>query len=78
MGHEDVLRQIFVPRDLIGDSTADVARENFRVIGNELDAVDSTAQMLLNELTLVDSSSLLYNYETTFQLPKQVGTVEQR
>lgn len=78
MGHENVLRQIFVPQNIIGDSTADICRENLRVIGNELDAVDSTAVILINDMYPTDSSSLLPNFETTFQLPKNVGSTAQR
>ncbi len=75
--YEDAMRRSFVPPELVGDSTSDVLRQNFFIMGSHLDDCEDNATLLKKDLFPNDSSHLLSDYERVFQL-SGVGTISER
>lgn len=76
--HEDALRQMFVPPELVGDSTSDVLRENLFVMGKYLDQVDSSAFILLEDMFPDVTTLFLEDYERVYRLPSTGTDAERR
>jgi uncharacterized protein YmfQ (DUF2313 family) len=75
--HDEALQRMFVPPELVSDSTSDVLRQNLSIMGSHLDDTEDNATLLKKDLFPDDSSHLLSDYERVFQL-SGVGTVSER
>lgn len=75
--HDEAMQRAFIPKNLIGDSTSDVLRENLNVIGKHLDECEDNGTLLMHDFFLDQCEYLLEDYERVFSLPG-TGTDTQR
>ena len=75
--YEDGMRRMFVPQELVGDSTSDVLRQNFYVMGKNLDDVEENADLLLKELFPDTTEHLLEDFERVYRT-QDTGTLAER
>lgn len=66
--HESALRRLFVPQELVGDSTSDVLRQNFYVAGKNLDDTEDNATLLLEDMFPDVTQHFMGDYERVYRL----------
>lgn len=76
--HESALRRMFIPKELIGDSTSDVLRENFYVMGKYLDETEDSGTLLIDDLFPDVTEFFLEDYERIYKLDSEGTDADRR